>query len=191
MFVTTGQMFVIEQAFKKWNPPAMASFSGRPIGLPYIKRVQKIHQIADTSWKIAGQMSFSRIQRKTERRRYSRKAVGGMVPILCESEEGHESRYQARLVDISVSGVKLWLPVRLPTRTIVTFNCADLGVGGRGTVRYCNPAKGGYEIGLETGNGTGWRDQNVDLRNLAAALKEAEFVPHVSETVPRKIIKKP
>jgi len=136
-------------------------------------------------------MSFSRIQRKTERRRYSRKTVRGMVPIPCESEEGQESRYQARLVDVSASGAKLWLPVRLPTRTIVTFNCSDLGVGGRGTVRYCNATKGGYEIGLEMGNGTGWRDQNADLRNLAAALKEAEFVPHVSESVPRNIIKKP
>ena len=135
-------------------------------------------------------MSFSRIQNKTERRRQSRKAVNGMVAILCESEEGHESRYQARIVDVSVSGVKLWLPLRLLKRTIVTFNCSELGVGGRGTVRYCNAAKGGYVIGLEMGNGTGWRDQNSDLRNLAAALGETESVSPAAEFVPDGIIKK-
>jgi len=60
--------------------------------------------------------------------------------------------------------------MRLPARSLVSFNCLDLGVGGRGTVRYCNAVKGGYVIGLELSTGTGWRDQNKDLENLAAAL---------------------
>jgi hypothetical protein len=115
--------------------------------------------------------------------------VGETVAILCESEDGQESRYQARLVDISVSGAKLWLPVRLPKRMLVTFNCSGLGVGGRGTVRYCNASKGGYLIGLEMANGTGWRDQNADLRNLAAALQEGKSAPRDSETALEKVKK--
>ena len=136
-------------------------------------------------------MGFSRIQRKTERRRQPRKPVRAMVPILCQDEDGHESRFQARLVDISPSGVKLWLPARLPARALVSFNCPDLGVGGRGTVRYCNAAKGGYEVGLEMGNGTGWRDQNADLRNLAAAVGKSRSLPQRPEQVASLVAKKP
>jgi hypothetical protein len=135
-------------------------------------------------------MSLSRIPRKTERRRYSRKPVGGTVSILCQDDDGHESLYQARLLDVSVSGAKLWLPARLPARALVSFNSPDLGLGGRGTVRYCNAVKGGYEVGLEVCNGTGWREQNADPRNLAAALKETRSVSHPAETVPSLIAKK-
>jgi hypothetical protein len=45
-----------------------------------------------------------------------------------------------------------------------------MALGGRGTVRYCNAAKGGYQLGLELSNGTGWSDQHTDLQNLAAGL---------------------
>jgi len=31
-------------------------------------------------------------------------------------------------------------------------------VSGRGVVRYCNPSKGKFLIGLEFTNGTGWRE---------------------------------
>jgi PilZ domain len=136
-------------------------------------------------------MSFSRIQRKTERRRQARKPVRAMVPILCQDEDGRESRFQARLVDISPSGVKLWLPARLPARTVVSFNSPDLGAGGRGTVRYCNAAKGGYEIGLEMSNGTGWHEENADLRNLATALGESRSPAKRTEALNALIIKKP
>ncbi len=61
-----------------------------------------------------------------------------------------------------------------------------MALGGRGTVRYCNETKGGYEFGLELSNGTGWRDQNQDLRNLAAGIDQANREaqpPSVPETV--------
>jgi len=109
------------------------------------------------------------INRK-ERRRYSRNTIGKVVPVLWEGDDGQELLLQGRLMDVSVSGAKIRLPMRLPARSLVSFNCLDLGVGGRGTVRYCNAVKGGYVIGLELSTGTGWRDQNKDLENLAAAL---------------------
>ncbi len=114
---------------------------------------------------------MSNIVRKKERRRHSRSSISQVVPILWEDENGHEQRSQGRLIDVSVSGAKVWTPVKLPARALVTFNCPSLAIGGRGTVRFCNTAKGGYEVGLEMGNGTGWRDQNADLQNLAAGLK--------------------
>ena len=66
---------------------------------------------------------------------------------------------------------------------MVSFNCLTLGVGGRGTVRYCNPAKGGYQVGLELSNGTGWRDQNEDLQNLAAAVDLADRAAQQSDAL--------
>jgi hypothetical protein len=110
------------------------------------------------------------IGRNKERRRHSRSPIGKSVPILWEDEDGHEMHMQGKLLDVSTSGAKILLPIRLPARAVVSFNCLTLAVGGRGTVRYCNGVKGGYVIGLELSNGTGWRDQNKDLQNLASAV---------------------
>ncbi len=118
-----------------------------------------------------------RLPLKRDRRRHARKAVTKIVPVLCEDDEGHETLLQGQLLDASVAGVKMLLPTKLPSRALVTFNCLALGLSGRGTVRYCNAAKGGYEVGLEISTGTGWRDQNADLQNLAAGLAPAESAP--------------
>lgn len=111
-----------------------------------------------------------KMARKNERRRYSRSPISQTTPILWEDESGREQLVLGRLIDVSVSGARIWVPIQLPVRAIVTFNCTALAVGGRGTVRYCNVAKGGFEAGLELGNGTGWRDQNTDLQNLGAGV---------------------
>jgi hypothetical protein len=112
------------------------------------------------------------IGRKRERRRHSRSPIGKTVPVLWEDEHGQETHLEGRLIDVSVSGAKIWLPMKLPARALVSFRYQTLNLGGRGTVRYCNATKGGYEIGLELSNGTGWRDQNNDLQNLAAAVDQ-------------------
>jgi hypothetical protein len=121
------------------------------------------------------------IGRKRERRRYTRSPIGKTVPILWEDGAGQERLMQGRLIDVSVSGAKILVPLRLPERTVVSFNCLTLAVGGRGTVRYCRTAKGGYEVGLELPNGTGWRDQNKDLQNLAAAVDRSNLATQSSD----------
>jgi hypothetical protein len=122
-----------------------------------------------------------KIARKKERRRHSRKPISKIVPILWEDENGHEQLLQGRLIDVSLKGARMWLPVRLPARAMVCFNCPELALGGRGTVRYSNAAKGGYEVGLELSNGTGWRDSSKDLQNLAAALEQPSPAREPSE----------
>src|SRR5580658_7152403 len=101
---------------------------------------------------IARRRRMPQIGRKRERRRHSRSPIGKMVPILWEDQDGRESHSQGRLIDISVSGAKMWLPMKLPARATVSFNCPALALGGRGTVRYCNSTKDGYEVGLEMSN---------------------------------------
>ncbi len=122
------------------------------------------------------------IGKKKERRRHSRKPISKIVPILWEDEKGHQQRLQGRLIDVSSQGARVWLPVKLPARALVSFNCPELALGGRGTVRYSNASKGGYEVGLELSNGTGWRDPSKDLQNLAAALERSSQVTEPSET---------
>lgn len=121
---------------------------------------------------------MSHIARKRERRRHSRSPIGKMVPVLWEDEDGEEKLLQCRLIDVSVSGARMLVPLRLPARAVVSFNCIALGVGGRGTVRYCNPARGGYEIGVELSGGSGWRDPNKDLRSLAAGIDQSRDPSH-------------
>jgi PilZ domain len=125
---------------------------------------------------------MAQIGKKRERRRYSRSPIGKIVPVLWEDEAGRELLMQGQLIDVSVSGAKILVPMRLPARSSVSFNCLTLAVGGRGTVRYCNHVKGGYEIGLELSNGTGWRDQNKDLQNLAAAVDRANQAAQGSDS---------
>jgi hypothetical protein len=119
--------------------------------------------------------------KKRERRRHSRNPIDKMVPILWEDEQGRENLLQGRLIDVSVSGARIFLGTRIPARALVSFSCPALALGGRGTVRYCNAAKGGYEVGLELTNGTGWRDQNKDLENLAVALERSSPAVQRSE----------
>jgi hypothetical protein len=135
---------------------------------------------------------MGQITRKKERRRYSRTPINKMVAMLWDDENGNENRLQGRLTDISVSGARIWIPMKLPARTMVAFSCPTLALGGRGTVRFCNSTKGGYEVGLELTNGTGWNDQNKDLQNLAAGLgkssaitRQSDATEPASEVVPK------
>jgi len=111
---------------------------------------------------------------KRERRLEPRTKVSAPLGILCTNGEGQETRFEARLVDISLSGAKIKVPQRLPQNTTVYFYCQKFEIGGRGTVRYCRQHKHGYEIGLEFPGGTGWKGlQGADLLALTAKVDGA------------------
>lgn len=124
---------------------------------------------------------------KCERRKEPRDGVSASLGILCTDDEGRETRLQARLVDISLRGAKMTVSQKLAKSTTVYFYCQKLGIGGRGSVRYCNPYKQGYEIGLEFPSGTGWKGlRDSELLNLAekvdGALSIVEPQPEPSPT---------
>jgi hypothetical protein len=107
--------------------------------------------------------------KKSERRRESRDQVSAPLGILCMDGDGQETRFQARLVDISLKGARMTVPQRLPRSTTVYFYCHRFGIGGRGSVRYCEQRKQAYEIGLEFPSGTGWKGlRDADLLAMAA-----------------------
>jgi hypothetical protein len=64
---------------------------------------------------------------------------------------------QAELIDISLSGARLYSHQKIPVRASVCFFHERLGIGGRGIARHCTSARRGYEIGLEFAGGTGWK----------------------------------
>jgi PilZ domain len=99
----------------------------------------------------------SNITKKTKPRRDTRTAVNGTLRILWEDSAGKERISQAQIVNVSASGAQLRLDEKIPVRSYVTCNDERLGIRGRASVRYCNFAKGKYEIGLEFTNDNGWR----------------------------------
>jgi hypothetical protein len=108
---------------------------------------------------------------KSERRLEPRTEADAPLGILCTDREGKETRFQARLVDISLTGAKMKVPQKIPPHTTVYFYCQKFEIGGRGTVRYCRQHKQGYEIGLAFPSGTGWKGlQGADLMTLTAKL---------------------
>ena len=109
---------------------------------------------------------------RTERRLEPRAEASAPLGILCTNSEGEETRFQARLVDISLKGAKMRIPRRLPVNTTVYFYCQKFEIGGRGTVRYCRQHKQDYEIGLAFPGGTGWKGlQGAELRALTAKVE--------------------
>lgn len=96
--------------------------------------------------------------RKANSRKHVRHAVQGPIQVMWEDPTGRELMTSAQILNVSVEGVQLQLTERLPVRTAVSCSCPKLGISGRGVVRYCNPSKGKYLIGLEFTNGTGWRE---------------------------------
>lgn len=110
--------------------------------------------------------------RKSDRRRELRGSLTSDVSILSEDELGRETVYHARLLDVSVHGMRFQVFWKLPLRSTITFYHPKSGLGGRGTVRYCNSSKKGYEIGVEFRHGTGWCETlpNEELTRLAAAV---------------------
>jgi hypothetical protein len=115
--------------------------------------------------------------RTAERRREGRDPLTAALSILCSDPEGRETVMHAKLLDISVSGARMSVMQQIPVRTSVTFFYGKLGIGGRGTVRFCRSGKGGYHIGLQFPNGTGWSPalkEKIGMLNLAAAVAAEE-----------------
>lgn len=103
------------------------------------------------------QQALHATSRKTNSRRDVRHTVKASVNIMWEDASGKEYGMAAQVVNVSANGLQVQLSERLPVRTLVSCSSPKLGVSGRGVVRYCNPAKGKYIIGLEFPNGSGWR----------------------------------
>lgn len=95
----------------------------------------------------------SNLVRKTERRRHARFPVHSNIRILWEDNQGRERVSDAEILDISVSGIKIFMRESIPLRSYVTCNDVKLGICGRGSVRYSIAAGRGYHVGLEFSTG--------------------------------------
>jgi hypothetical protein len=82
----------------------------------------------------------------------------GTLRIIWQDGAGRERICNAHLVNISVQGVQVRVDEKIPLRSYVSCNDERLGIRGTGSVRYCDFAKGKYQIGLEFASGTGWRE---------------------------------
>jgi len=96
--------------------------------------------------------------RKGNSRKRTRYPAEGSLQILLEDAMGREKVLRGRLLNVSVNGLQIELEDRIPLHAAVACNSPKHGISGRGSVRYCNPRKGKFLVGLEFGNGTGWRE---------------------------------
>lgn len=94
---------------------------------------------------------------KVNARREARYPLTGTLRILWEDADGREVISKAQIVDVSISGLKLRVDAKIPVRTYISCNEPRLGIRGRGSVRYCQFAKGQFVVGVEFAGGTGWR----------------------------------
>ena len=111
--------------------------------------------------------------RKKEKRKGRRDPISGPLTILWGTNPLEEQISRASVIDLSDHGAKFRVTERIPSGSWLMFNYHQLGVSGRGTVRYCQMVKGGYNIGVEFSGGTGWNPANhfsAELRNLSIAV---------------------
>jgi c-di-GMP-related signal transduction protein len=104
------------------------------------------------------QRALRGVTRTHDGRRRTRHPARGNLRFLCTDDAGSERIMSGKLINVSVQGLQLELLTPLRPRTRVHCNDVPLGIAGNGVVRYCNPAKGKYLVGIEFPDGTGWRE---------------------------------
>jgi hypothetical protein len=112
--------------------------------------------------------------RKKDKRKAPRDPISGSLTILWGTNSQEERVSRASVIDLSDRGAKFRVTERIPAGSWVMFNYHQLGVSGRGTVRYCQMVKSSYNIGVEFSGGTGWNQSSnrftAELRNLSFAV---------------------
>jgi hypothetical protein len=83
--------------------------------------------------------------------------LSAKIRVLWEDADGQHRVCPAHLVEISERGMRILVDVQMTARTYVSVNELELGIMGRGSVRYCRYQKGKYAVGLEFSGGTGWK----------------------------------
>ncbi len=104
------------------------------------------------------QRSLHGAARSADSRRNVRHASSGTLHIDWEDGSGRRQAAQAKLLNVSVAGLKLQVAENIPVHARVSCDEPKLGICGVGSVRYSSPADGSYVIGLEFKNGTGWQE---------------------------------
>ena len=94
--------------------------------------------------------------RKAEQRKYQRYPVSAKLRVLWEDADGQNQVCRAELVEVSVKGMRILVDIQMSPRTYVTVNDREIGIMGRGSVRFCRYQKGKYAVGVEFSGGTGW-----------------------------------
>src|SRR5260221_600816 len=104
---------------------------------------------------------MANLLRKLDQRQHARQEIAGKLRVLWQDADGRERVCAAELVNISSKGLRIRVDIQMAPRTYVTVNDQEIGISGRGSVRYCRYEKGKYAVGLEFTGGTGWDPMRV------------------------------
>ena len=140
------QIYSLARSYEQCDWPAVtASAAALKIEAPGISQAYS----DATFW---AQRALHATTRQGNSRREARMAKKGSLRILWEDERGQERISNAKLRNVSSSGLQLQLSHKIPPRTLIRCNEPQLGVSGSGSVRYCNPDKGEFTVGVEFTN---------------------------------------
>ena len=95
------------------------------------------------------------------KRRQEREAFAARLQIGWEGDRGEARFERVQCVDVSDYGMRLRAERPIPLRVLVMIRSDSkaLVIPGRGTVRYCEQARGRYYVGLEFASKLSWSRQ--------------------------------
>jgi hypothetical protein len=111
------------------------------------------------------------MSKRTDIRRHKRNSFSAIARVGWQDRLGREKFLNARVFDISESGLSLQLPEAVDARCTLTLRSEKLGLHALGSVRHCARAGGRYLVGVEFTGGFRWKAPNAEVE---AALREAD-----------------
>lgn len=108
--------------------------------------------------------------RRTNTRRNARHPANTALSIVWGDANGKERTVNARLLNVSLSGMQIQVDHKIPVEALVSCDDPRVGISARGPVRYCNFTNGKYRVGVEFAEGAGWRGPlaGADVAGVAA-----------------------
>ena len=96
------------------------------------------------------------MSREGDLRRHERAEASSPARIVWQ-HRGEDRVVNARVLNVSASGIRLEVAEPLDRQTYVTVQCDPLGVHGRASVRTCTRKGMKYILGLEFSGGLLWK----------------------------------
>jgi hypothetical protein len=93
-------------------------------------------------------------------RRQDRETCFQTVTVMWRDSRGEDKFANAKVLDVSESGLRMQLPEAVPFQTRITLRAIKLGLHGQGSVRHCSRSGTRYSIGVQFASDLRWNRQS-------------------------------
>lgn len=149
-------LHVIHRLVRAWESGNWQAVSelARRAGIP----VSSIGEAYSESALWAEQASQGKASRNYSRHS-PRRAHSGVLQLNWRDQSGKKRTLKGSVVDISTGGLGLRAAETVPPHSTVVCDAPELGIRGKGFVRYCERSHSDYLIGVECSEIAGWVGQ--------------------------------